>query len=113
MVKHVVLFQLDPGMDARERSRVMEEFKKGIEALPAEISFIRKIEVGLNANPDEDFDIALYCEFDTMDDVRAYAVHPAHVAVASLLKGCKKNRSCVDYEVDIPGGSLRTEVEHV
>ena len=68
----------------------MDAFKKGIEALPAKIPFIRKIEVGLNANPEEQFDIALYSEFDTMDDVRAYAAHPAHLAVAALLKDCKK-----------------------
>lgn len=99
MVKHIVLFQLDPEMEAGRKAEVMEAFKRGIEALPVEIPFIRKIEVGLNANPAEGFDIALYSEFDTMDDVRAYSVHPKHVAVAALLKDCKKARSCVDYEI--------------
>ena len=98
MVKHIVLFQLMPDMEPARRLEVMRAFKEGIEALPREISFIRNIEVGLNANPDEAFDIALYSEFDTMDDVRAYAAHPAHLAVAALLKDCKKSRSCVDYE---------------
>ncbi len=99
MVKHIVLFQLNPEMDVRRKAEVMDAFKAGIEALPEKIPFIRKIEVGLNGNPEEQFDIALYSEFDTMDDVKAYAVHPAHQAVAALLRDCKKNRSCVDYEV--------------
>ena len=98
MVKHIVLFQLEPGMEAGRKAEVMAAFKKGIEALSADIPFIRKIEVGLNANPDEAFDIALYSEFDTMADVKAYAAHPRHLAVAALLKDCKKSRSCVDYE---------------
>lgn len=98
MVKHIVLFQLNPEMEAGSKQKVMDAFKAGIEALPSRIPFIRKIEVGLNANPEEQFDIALYSEFDTMDDVKAYAAHPAHVAVAALLKDCKKSRSCVDYE---------------
>lgn len=97
MVKHFVLFQLASEMEAGRKKNVMDAFKKGIEALPAKIPFIRKIEVGLNANPEEQFDIALYSEFDTIDDVRAYAVHPAHLAVAALLKDCKQSRSCVDY----------------
>ena len=97
MVKHIVLFQLDPEMEAGNKMKVMDAFKEGIEALPAQIPFIRKIEVGMNANPDEEFDLALYSEFDTLDDVRAYAAHPAHLAVAALLKDCKKSRSCVDY----------------
>ena len=70
MVKHIVLFQLASEMEAGRKKNVMDAFKKGIEALPAKIPFIRKIEVGLNANPEEQFDIALYSEFDTMDDVR-------------------------------------------
>ena len=97
MVKHIVLFQLNPAMDAGKKREVIDAFKAGIEALPEQIPFIRKIEVGLNANPAETFDIALYGEFDTMDDVKAYSAHPAHVAVAALLKDCKENRSCVDY----------------
>ena len=52
----------------------------------------------MNVNPGESFDIALYSEFDTLDDVKAYSVHPAHVAAAALLKDCKRSRSCVDYE---------------
>ena len=98
MVKHIVLFQLSPEMDAQRKLEVMTEFKARIEALPKEIGFIRKVEVGLNVNSGESFDIALYSEFDTLDDVKAYPVHPAHVAAAALLKDCKRSRSCVDYE---------------
>ena len=53
MVKHIVLFQLASEMEAERKKNVMDAFKKGIEALPAKIPFIRKIEVGLNANPEE------------------------------------------------------------
>lgn len=99
MVKHIVMFRLKPDMDFGEKKQVMDAFKTGIERLSEQIPFIRKIEVGLNMNPAESFDIALYSEFDTLDDVKAYAVHPAHVAVAALLKDCKESRSCVDYEI--------------
>lgn len=43
---------------------MMNKFKEAIEALPAKISVIRKIEVGLNMNPGEAWHIALYSEFD-------------------------------------------------
>ena len=97
MVKHIVLFKLKDEAPADEKLAAMNSFKSAIEALPAKISVIRKIEVGLNVNPAETWSIALYSEFDTLDDVRAYAAHPAHLAVAALLKDCKKSRSCVDY----------------
>lgn len=98
MVKHIVLFQLDPRMDSSLKQQVMHDFKSAIEALPAEIPFLRSVQVGINVNPSESFDLALYCEFDSLDDVRAYAVHPAHVAAASLIGPYKVARSCVDYE---------------
>ena len=77
----------------------MHAFKDAIEALPAKIPFIRKIEVGLNINPAETWSIALYSEFDTLDDVRQYAVHPDHVAAGKLLAEVKESRACVDYEL--------------
>ena len=69
MVKHIVLFKLKDEVPADEKLVAMNNFKKAIEALPAKISVIRKIEVGLNINPAETWSIALYSEFDTLDDV--------------------------------------------
>lgn len=99
MVKHIVLFRLEPSMDGSLKTRVMREFKDRIEALPAQIPFIRKVEVGMNMNPAEQYDLALYSEFDTLADVQAYAVHPAHMAAAGVIKEYKVARSCTDYEV--------------
>lgn len=97
MVRHIVLFKLKNTVSEQEKLRVMHAFKNAIEALPAEISVIRKIEVGLNINKDESFDIALSSEFDSLEDVNFYASHPAHVAAAALLKDIKESRACVDY----------------
>ncbi|GAK36980.1 hypothetical protein SDC9_130645 [bioreactor metagenome] len=98
MVKHIVLFKLKEELPATEKQAVMNQFKEAIEALPAKISVIRKIEVGLNVNPAEAWDIALYSEFDSLEDVKTYAVHPDHVAAGKLLADVKLNRACVDYE---------------
>lgn len=99
MVKHIVLFKLKEDVDPREKQEVMLRFKEAIEALPARIEVIRRIEVGLNINSAEAWDIALYSEFDTLDDVKFYAAHPDHVAAGKLLAGVKESRACVDYEV--------------
>ena len=50
MVKHIVLFKLKDEAPADEKLAAMNSFKAAIEALPAKISVIRKIEVGLNIN---------------------------------------------------------------
>ena len=99
MVKHIVLFKLKDEAPAEARLAAMNAFKAAIEALPAKIPFIRSIEVGLNINPAETWNIALYSEFDSLDDVRRYAVHPDHVAAGKLLAEVRESRACVDYEL--------------
>ena len=99
MVEHIVLFKLKDDVPAEEKLAVMIKFKEAIEALPAKISVIRKVEVGLNINPGETWNIALYSEFDTLEDVRYYATHPEHVAAGKILAETKESRACVDYEL--------------
>ena len=91
MVKHIVLFKLKDEVPEAEKLVVMNKFKEAIEALPAKISVIRKIEVGLH--------IALYSEFDTLEDVKFYATHPDHVAAGKIIAEAKDSRACVDYEL--------------
>ncbi|WP_291528990.1 Dabb family protein [Bacteroides sp. UBA939] len=98
MVKHIVLFKLKDEIPADKKLAAVNEFKKAIEALPAKISVIRKIEVGLNINPAETWSIALYSEFDSLDDVKTYATHPEHVAAGKLIAEVKESRACVDYD---------------
>ncbi len=99
MVKHIVLFKLKDEVPETDKLVVMNKFKEAIEALPAKISVIRKIEVGLNMNPGESGHIALYSEFDNLDDVKFYATHPDHVAAGKIIAEAKESRSCVDYEI--------------
>ena len=95
MVKHIVTFKLI-GTNA-ERREVAEKFKAALEALPGQIDVLRSIEVGINENPAESWDVVLTAVVDTLADVDIYAKHPAHVAAAGLLAGHKADRACVDY----------------
>lgn len=98
MIKHIVLFKLKDSVPAGEKLRAMTAFKQAIEALTCRISVIRKIEVGINVNPAEAFDVALYSEFDSLEDLNFYAAHPDHVAAGKWLADVKESRSCVDYQ---------------
>ncbi len=97
MVKHVVLFKLH-APEAR-RLAVISSFCEAIKSLHDTIDCIRHVEVSGNINTQEQYDIALVAMFDTLADVRRYAVHPAHLAATHLLDGCVASRACVDYEV--------------
>lgn len=97
MIKHIVLFKLKEMESAEAKMSIMQEFKEALEALKEKISVLRFIEVGINCNPKEDFDIALTTEFNTMEDLAYYATHPDHVAAGKIISEVKIARSCVDY----------------
>ena len=87
MVKHIVMFRLSGS--AEDRRAAAEKFKEALLALPAQIDCLRSMEVGINSNPAEKWDVVL---------TATVPKHPAHVAAAALLADCKEERACVDYE---------------
>ncbi len=95
MVKHIVMFKLQ-GSDQLRRETA-SRFKDALDALPEQIDVLQSIEVALNENPGEDWDIVLTAIVPTMADVATYAAHPAHVAAAAIIKDVKQSRACVDY----------------
>lgn len=83
--------------DAATRRKVAEDFSAALMALPEKIDCLKSMEVGLNENPAEDWDVVLTAIVPTMADVEVYAKHPAHVAAASIVGPHKAARACVDY----------------
>lgn len=96
MVKHIVTFKLTGTPDVRLAAA--QRFKSALLALPEQISVLQSMEVGINENPKEDWDVVLTAVVPTMSDIDAYAKHPAHVAAAAIIAPVKESRACVDYE---------------
>lgn len=100
MVKHIVLFKMKPFASEAERITKLIEIKVALEDLIHKVDVLRSIEAGINLNPAEEYDLALYTTFDTMEDVAVYAAHPDHVAVArTFIAPLKEARACVDYQL--------------
>ena len=95
MVKHIVMFRLDGTQE--ERLDTARRFRDALLKLPEQIDVLESMEVGINENPAEDWDVVLTAVVPTMADVEKYAKHPAHVAAASIVAPRKAARACVDY----------------
>ena len=95
MVRHIVTFKLSGSPE--ERRMVTERFRDALLALPEKIDVLKSMEVGINENPSEEWDVVLAAVVPDMQSVEVYAKHPAHVAAASLIAGHKEARACVDY----------------
>lgn len=95
MIKHVVTFKFKGTKE--ERKNLATKFAEALIQLPCEIPQLKSIEVGININPAEDWDIVLTATAESLEDVAIYSAHPAHQAAVAIIAPFKESRACVDY----------------
>ena len=98
MIKHIVLFKMRDDVPSAHKAAELAEIKKGLENLINIVPTLRSIEVGINCNPNEKFDLALVSTFDDMDGLNVYANHPDHLAVGKRIRAMLDVRACNDFE---------------
>ena len=99
MIKHIVMWTLKERADGFSKEEIAVKIQRELNALKEKISAIYHIETGLNFNQTEAaFDIALYSEFKTKEDLATYQKHPDHVKVAEFINNVRLERAVVDFE---------------
>lgn len=90
------MFSLN-GTDS-ERKAFAEKFREAIELLPTKIPEITGIEVHLNENPCESYDLMIHARFENHEQLVAYSLHPAHLEAVAIIKNVIASRACIDYK---------------
>lgn len=100
MVRHIVLFKLADEAEGRSKAENALIIKERLEELKNTIPVIRKIEVKINLSEAsaDNHDVILESEFDTLEDVRTYTVHPEHIKVGEFIAKVRTSRAAIDYE---------------
>lgn len=100
MVKHVILWNLKEELSASEKESIKQGIKEGLEGLKGKIDGLVEIKVNINGLSSSTADLMLDSTFVDEAALKAYSVHPDHVAVAdSKVRPYTAVRSCLDYEV--------------
>ncbi len=100
MIRHIVMFKFREFSNEAEKMAAALEAKNRIEKLPSKIDLIRSCEVGIDIrNLKWSYDIVLIMDFDTMNDVDSYTIHPAHQEFIAFNKDYSVEKVSVDYEV--------------
>ena len=98
MVKHVILWTLKE-LSEEERKSVIAGIKKGLENLKGRIPGLLAIKVVTNGLPGSTADVMLDSSFESYEALKAYSIHPEHVAVADeKVRPFTAVRSCLDFE---------------
>ena len=71
-----------------------------IKHVKEEVEELKKGELVINSADalESNYTIALICDFDDIEGLNAYQVHPAHVEFAKFIGTVKTERACIDYE---------------
>ena len=97
MVKHVILWKLKE--DVADKASVKAGIKSGLEGLKGVVPGLVEIVVRTEGLASSNADIMLDSAFESEAALKGYAVHPAHVAVASeKVRPFTQTRRCLDYE---------------
>ena len=100
MVKHVIIWTLNDILSDEEKVEVKKNIKEGLEGLKGVIPGMIDITVQIDGLSSSNTDLMLDSSFEDEDSLKGYAIHPAHVAVATgKVRPFTKIRSCFDYEV--------------
>lgn len=98
MVKHVILWKLKSEYDNEKKEEIKAGIKEGLEGLLGKIPGLVEIKVNTNGLASSNADVMLDSTFESEEALKAYAVHPEHVAVAdSKVRPFTAERTCLDY----------------
>ena len=99
MIKHIVMWKLKDEAEGRSREENIIQMKDVLESMSGTIPLIHKLEVGVNILSSEmNWNLVLYTEFATREDLIAYDTHPAHEKVKAFIAPLREKSAKVDYE---------------
>lgn len=101
MIKHVILWTLNPSLSEEEKTAVKTGIKEGLEGLVGKVPGLVAAKVYIEGRlASSNADVMLDSTLESEEALKNYAVHPDHVAVADT-KVCPYTvlRSCLDFEI--------------
>lgn len=95
MIKHIVMFKLKNAADA---ALIKETADKMLPSIPT----LREFQTQVNSMdaPESNFEFVLICDFDDIDGLNAYQIHPDHKKFGEFIFPLRteNGRACIDYE---------------
>ena len=98
MIRHVVLWKFREENEDKQKN--MEHAREILYALKPVIPYLKRMEIGFDISHTEmSYDMMLLTEFDSVDDMKAYAVHPEHLKVRQFIRSVIESRVVIDTEL--------------
>ena len=101
MVKHIILWTLNPGLSEEEKQTVKAGIKEGLEGLVGKVPGLIDVKVQIGGRlASSTADLMLDCTLENEEALKGYAQNPDHLAVANTkVRPYTVQRSCLDFEI--------------
>lgn len=101
MVKHIILWTLNPELSDEEKQTVKAGIKAGLEGLVGKVPGLIEVKVHIDGRlASSNADVMLDSTLESEEALKGYAQHPDHVAVANTkVRPYTVQRACLDFEV--------------
>lgn len=99
MVKHIVLWNFKEELTKAERMEAGLKMKEALEALKEIVPGTIDLTVEINQQDTSNRDIALISTFESVEALKGYIVHPAHVEAGQHVRAVTCDRACIDFEI--------------
>lgn len=99
MIRHIVLWRLVADDDAT-RAADAAAISAAFAGLLGVIDGLQSLRVARDVVGETNHDVALVAEYDSLEALAAYQVHPAHVRAATeVVRPRTTGRTCIDVEI--------------
>ncbi len=100
MIRHIVMWRFKDSAEGNSKAENIKIATESLYALIGRIDEIKKMEIGADvSHTAASMDMVLLTEFDDLNTLHAYAVHPEHLAVAEFMKKVTESRVVLDCEL--------------
>ncbi|WP_066717824.1 Dabb family protein [Clostridium sp. Marseille-P299] len=101
MIRHIVMFQFKESADGRTKKENLEIAKEMLESLDGVVPTLKSLYVALNHEyaSKENYDLVLVCEYEDIEGLNAYQIHPEHKKVSEFIGKVRETRACIDFTI--------------
>ena len=101
MVKHIILWTLNPELTEEQKQQVKADIKAGLEGLVDKVPGLIDAKVNIQGRlASSNADIMLDSTLESEEALKTYAQHPEHLAVANdKVRPYTVQRTCLDFEI--------------
>ena len=100
MVHHIVMWNFKEEIEEAKKAELQADMAKHLEALVGKVPGLLTAKFVVAPLPSSTHDMALVTTLEKAEDLKGYATHPEHVAVAdTYVRPYVCNRACLDYEM--------------